>query len=377
MAISRGGDQVVIDQKDNDLLFLGGKSEAVEKKNKVKVRLYANSLISSLKSSKSEIFIMGHANADMDALGASLGILAICESIGKKARIIFDRNLVEDKAGIAAMSSFTKDEFANKFVTSREALEKVNSGTILVCVDFNSQDQAMSKDLLENISKVLVIDHHRTNDRKIEKPMFSYIEPSASSACELITELISYAPINPPINLPQKYATIMLSGIFLDTTFFKSTTTGSRTFEACMILRRFGADNSLADDYLKDNFEERELIINILQTLKMPFPGIAYCVVKDEIVNRAVLAKTSDELLRIKGVNASFTVGKIEENRVGVSARSDGTINVQLIMEGLNGGGHFTKAATSLENYTIEQVSEILLNEVDTKLDQAKSTNID
>lgn len=376
MAISRGGDQVVIDKRDSDLKFFGGKTEAIEKKNKIKVRLQSNSLVATLKNVRvhDEVFIMGHSNADMDAIGSCLGILAICESLGVKAHVVFDLKSVETKTKTATAASFNKEEFDQKFITSREAIDRVKNNTILVCVDFSARRQAMSVELLDKCSKIILIDHHRTSEDKIDHVIFNYVDPSASSASELITELIYYAPLNPAIVVPPKYASIILSGIYLDTSFFRSQTTGSRTFEACMILRRFGADNVLADDFLKDSYEEKELTNSILQTMKIPYSGIAYCIVEEEIVERQVLAKVSDEVLRIKGMSACFTVGKLSPNTIGISARSDGSVNVQIIMEGLGGGGHFSKSAAQLENYTVNQVVELLLDELKDKLEQAKNT---
>lgn len=376
MAISRGGDQVVVDKNGCDLKFFGGKTEAVLKQNKIKARMVAGSFINIIKSS-SNVIIMGHAVSDMDSVGSSLGVKAICNSLGIKASVVYDFKSIEKKAKLAISSIFSKEEFDGIFVTAKEALNLINNRTLLVCVDFSKPSLALSKDLLDACSKIAIIDHHRRSEEFIDSPVFTHIVSSASSASELVTELISYSPSNPPITIMDDYATVMLAGIFVDTNFYRSTSTGARTFEASMILRRFGADNIAADNLLKDEYEERALIAKILTTIKTPYNGIVYCTApEDMVIDPVVLSKVANECISMKAVNASFVLGKSSPTDIKISARSDGTVNVQLLCEKLGqGGGHFSIAAASMKEYSMKQVEELLLSTLKNNLDEARLDN--
>lgn len=374
IAISRGGDQAVVSKYGSDLQFFGGKSEGVEKRNKVKVRVLADSLISILKNAKN-VYIMGHTQMDMDALGSCLGVKAICNHLEIPSQIVYDPKLVERKAKTAFTSTFSKEESKELTILPRDAMNKITSKTLLVVVDFHRPSLALSKELLDACDKVLVIDHHRRSEEFIESPIFTYIETSASSACELIAELIKYSSINPPIEIPSNFATIMLSGVFLDTNYFRSTTSGFRTFEASMILKGFGADNILADDFLKDDYEEHLLISKIVSTIKTPFSGVVYCSCdNDTIIDSVTLSKVANECMQMKGVNAAFTIGRTSNDEVKISARSDGSINVQLICEKLGGGGHFAMAATLFKSKDVNEIIERLEETLEDYLDSARST---
>lgn len=373
IAISRGGDQVVVSKYASDLEFFGGRSEAIEKRNKVKVRILADSLVSLLKSAKN-VLVMGHKDMDMDALGSSLGVKAICDSIGVPCNIIYEPKLAEKKARHAFITTFDKDEAKSIALTPKEALSKIASKTILVCVDFHRPSLAMSKELLDKCDKVVVIDHHRRSEEFIDNPIFTYFEVTASSASELITELINYSSHNPAITIPPSYATIMLAGIFLDTNYFRSTTSGFRTFEASMFLRNFGADNITADDFLKDDYEEHMMISEIISTMKTPYTEVAYCInPKSSPIEQATLAKVANQCMSMRGISAAFALGKISENEVKVSARSDGSINVQLLCEKLGGGGHFTMAAAVIKTKDIYEAVTRLEDVLKIYLDDARS----
>ena len=232
----------------------------------------------------------------------------------------------------------------------------------------------MAPKVLEKASKVIVIDHHRRGTEFIEKPVLAYIEPSASSASELIAEMLHYATANPRIEVKPAYATIMLSGIFLDTSFFKSKTTGMRTFDAAEILKSYSADNSLADDYLKDEYEEYSLITKIVATMKTPYFGIVYCLAdENDIIERSTLAKVANQVMQLKGINACFVIGKTEEKEIRISARSDGTVNVQLLAEKMGGGGHFTSASALFKNQSIANVESTLIDVLDEHLTEARN----
>lgn len=375
MAVSRGGDQVVVDCNGVDLKFFGGKSEAIEKKNKIKVRLISNSFVSVLRNAPN-VLIMGHVDADLDSIGACLGVKSICNALNVESKVIYDFKLVEKKTRLAISSVFSKEEYNDIFINYKDAMAYITNKTLLVCCDFHRESLAMSQDIIEHCSKIAIIDHHRRSEEFINSPIFTYIEASASSACELVTELISFSPVNPPISIPKNYATIMLSGIFVDTNFYRSTLTGARTFEASMILRRFGADNIMADNFLKDDLEEKMLVTKILNTLEMPYPGISLCLAPEDMnIDRVILSKVANECLSMKGVNACFVIGRVEQNETRVSARSDGTINVQIICEKIgSGGGHFSMAASSIKDVTVSQTKDMVLNVLKDNLEDAKSS---
>lgn len=373
IAMSRGGDQVVVSPYGQPLKFFGGKVEAQESRNKVKVRVMADSVLSLIKNA-SNVLIMGHAVADMDAMGACLGMKAVCEYCNKPAKIIYDPKNTERKTRSAMTATFSREELENITVSSDDALDELKTNTLVIVCDIHRPSMTMAPKVIEKATKVMVIDHHRRSEEFIESPVFNYIEPSASSSCEMIAELIHYSSANPRINIPSDYATIMLSGIFMDSNYFKSKSCGIRTFEASMILKDFGADNSVADDFLKDDFEEYTLITHIISTLKTPYYGVVYCVADEEdIIEQATLAKVGNQCMQMKGVNACFVIGRTGANETRISCRSDGTVNVQLLAEKMNGGGHFTMAAGAFKNTPIDKVEEKLLDVLREYLNDART----
>lgn len=373
VALSRGGDQVVVSEYEKELQYFGGKSVASETTNKVKVKSVANSLISLIKSS-SDVIVMGHTIADLDAIGACLGVMAIAEWCKKSCRMVFDPKLTERKTRLAFLSAFTKEESDKMTITPEAAYQSIRPSTLLVVVDISVPNRTMAPKLLEKSSKTIVIDHHRRGEKFIEKPVLAYIEPSASSACEIMAEMIHYATANPRIELSPVYATLMLAGMFLDTNFFKSKSTGIRTFGAAEVLKEYGADNSIADDYLKDEYEEFELTNKIISTMQTAYYGVVYCVAdQNDIIERAALAKVGNRVMQLKGMHAVFVVGRTSEKTIGVSARSDQTINVQLLCEKLGGGGHFSMAAAEFTNQSMDSVVSKLRVVLDNYLEDAKA----
>lgn len=373
IAMSRGGDQVVVSPYGQPLKFYGGKVEAQESRNKVKVRVMADSVLSLIRNS-SNVIIMGHAVADMDAIGACLGMKAICDYCEKPARIVYDPRNTERKTRGAMTATFSREELEKITCSSDEALNELKANTLVIVCDIHRPTMAMAPKVLEKATKVMVIDHHRRSEEFIESPVFNYIEPSASSSCEMIAELIRYSSANPRIEIPSNYATIMLSGIFMDSNYFKSKSCGIRTFEASMILKEMGADNSIADDFLKDDFEEYTLITHIISSLKTPYYGVVYCVADEEdIIEQATLAKVGNQCMQMKGVNACFVIGRTGTNETRISCRSDGTVNVQLLAEKMNGGGHFTMAAGAFKNTPIDKVEEKLLDVLKEYLNDART----
>ena len=372
IATSRGGDQVVVSQYGQDLTFFGGKSEAQENHNKVRVRVMGDAVISLIRNSAS-VIIMGHSMLDMDAFGACLGVKAICDTLGKQSRIVYNPKSIERKTKGALVTTFPKEEMNKVFVSEAEGLDLLKGNTLVVVCDVHKAGMTLAPKIIEKANKVMIIDHHRRGEDFIESPIFSDIDSSASSSCEMIAELIRYASSNPRVKIPATYATVMLSGIFMDSNYFKATTAGARTFEACMFLKECGADNTKADDFLKDEFEEHALVNKILANTKTPYYGIVYCMAEEEdIIEAATLAKVGNACMSMKGINASFVIGKTATDEVRISCRSDGTINVQLIAEKMSGGGHFTQAACSFKHYSLEAAETRLLNVLNDYLNDAR-----
>lgn len=372
IAMSRGGDQVAVCVYGREMEFYGGKTEAQEKRNRVRVRVLADSLI-TLINNASNVLIMGHVDMDMDALGSCLGIKAICDRCGANSRLVVDFKRTESKTRSALTSTFGRDELDKLVVSKKEATKLVDSNTLIIVTDVHIPNMVMAPELLEISNKVVVIDHHRRGEEYIEDPVFDYIDPSASSATEIITEFIRYASISPRVEIPADFATIMLAGIFLDSDFYKSNNTGIRTFESSTILKEYGANNVTADDLLKDNFEEYIETNSIVSTVKNLDSGVVYAIADaDRIFDSSAIAKAANTCLQMKGIHASFVIGKVGSKEIKISARSDGMVNVSLICEKMGGGGHFTSSAASFFKSNVEDVEKILISTVSSYLKDAK-----
>ena len=371
IAMSRGGDQVCVAVYGSEMEFYGGKSEAQEKRNRVKDRVLADSLISLIRSS-TNILVMGHTNMDMDSLGACLGIKAICNRLDKKCRMVADLKATEIKTRQAFNSSFSKEEIENILISPNAAFDSINANTLLIVVDVHIPEMVMAPNLLEKCTKVVVIDHHRRGEDYIESPVFNHIDPAASSACEILSEFIRFCSISPRVEIPPIYATIMLSGIFLDSNHFKSKATGLRTFEACTILKEYGADNSLADDFLKDDYEEYNLVNELISKLEHPSYGVVCAFApEDKIVDDATISKAANLCMTLKGIHACFVCAHTSPKKIKVSGRSDGSINVQLLAEKLGGGGHFTSAAIAFDNNRIDDIKDALYSVIQKHINEA------
>ena len=373
IAMSRGGDQVVVSVYGKEMEFYGGKTEAQEKRSRVKIRVLADSLINLIKNS-SNVLIMGHTNMDMDALGSCLGVKAMCERVNIEARLVVDLKATEAKTRAAITSNFSKDELERLMVSSKEAIGLIGSDTLIVVCDVHIPNMLMAPEVLDHTNRIVVIDHHRRAEEYIESPVFNYIDPSASSASELITEFIKFSSISPRIELNPTYATIMLSGIFLDSSFYKNKNTGIRTFEASTILKEYGADNSAADDLLKDDFEEYLETTSIVSKMATADYGVVYAIADpNKIYDTAAIAKAANACLSMKGIHAAFVIGRTSQRETKISARSDGLINVSLLCEKLGGGGHFTSAAATFLKSDVKEVETMLLNVINNHLAEAKS----
>ena len=358
IALSRGGDQAVVNSYGKTMQFFGGRTENIARRTGVQERVKAQTFLTLLKS-YSAIIIISHDTADLDALGASLGLLAIAKQMKKDAYIVMEEKRLEDKTRLALKATFTTGQIAETFVTYAKALEKLFDTTLLVVCDTNKPNLLMFPKILERAKNVAVIDHHRKAEDSIDAGVFEWIDTSASSTAEMVVDMLRYN--DPKILLSNQYATFLLSGILLDTNNYRNRTT-ARTYEASALLKEFGAKNEVADGFLKDELEQYSLKAKIMASLQIELYGVAVVMApEDQILSRAFLAQIAQEALLIKGIKSIFVIGYTEKGIVSISARSDGTINVQIIMEKMSGGGHYSSAATQLKDQTIDQARETLL----------------
>ena len=356
MALSRGGDQAVVKDRAN-FEFYGGRSKATEKRTKVKSRVMASALGELIDDAK-QVYVMGHKYADMDSLGAMVGISCIARKMGKRVQIVMD---TENNAVHPVLRKLRElPEYNGVFISGDTAFLRVQPGTLLVVVDTNRPGSVESEDLLETCNRVAVIDHHRRGSSYIEKMALNYHEPYASSASELVTELLQY--LVEPTDLLHEEAEALLAGIVLDTKNFTNRT-GGRTFEAAAFLRRRGADTQEVQRMFQSDLQSMISRYDIIRQAELYHEDIAIVALEEEC-DRVTAAKAADELLTLKGVQASFVLYK-KESGVYISARSLGDVNVQVIVEALGGGGNSTTAGGQLPDTTVQVVYEKLIEKID------------
>ena len=356
MALSRGGDQAVIKDRLN-FTFYGGRAKEADRRSKVRSRVTANSMMELIGQS-STVFIMGHKNADLDAVGAAMGIACMCRKKGKKAQIVIDR---ERNAAHRLIEEIVKTpEYQDVFISGQDALLLCDNRSTLIVVDTNRPDQVESKALLEAISRVCVVDHHRRAADYIEPVVVNLHEPYASSASELVTELLQYSVEKPDV-LPIE-AKSLLAGIFLDTKSF-NVRTGERTFEAAAVLKRMGADTTEVKKLLQSDFQETMSKYQIMKASRLYRQEIAIAALNTG-TTRPLAAQAADELLNISGITASFVLYP-QDDQVIISARSMGDVNVQMILEPMGGGGNTATAGAQLKERTVKDALDELVASID------------
>lgn len=360
MALSRGGDQAVV-RNQFTFEFYGGRSKETEKRTKVKSRVMANAL-SALVADSSQVFIMGHKSPDNDCMGAAAGVCAIARKKGVPAHIIREAGSPPAKVLMDKLAHL--DEYQDCFLSAQEALLLADNRSLVVVVDTNRPEQVQSLDLVQSCNRVAVIDHHRRAATYIEGAALNYHEPYASSASELVTELLQY--IADPTDLTRAEAEALLAGIVLDTKNF-TMRTGGRTFEAAAFLRRAGADTAEVKKLFQNDLEGTIAKYAIIQNAKLYREKIAIAVV-DHTVGRIVAAQAADELLNIIGIDTSFVLYPDGE-RVIISARSMGDTNVQVILEKLGGGGNAAAAGGQISGKSLSQVATELSHAIDQYLE--------
>jgi c-di-AMP phosphodiesterase-like protein len=357
LVLGRGGDQVAIKQPSGKVKFYGGKTNPVEKRTRVRARVISHALRDLIQDSD-QVFVMGHKLPDMDAIGASVGVRKMAEMNQINGYVIVDFDELDQSVMRLMDEVKGKPDLFNRFISPEEALLKLTDRTLLVVVDTHKPSMVIDEKLLNKAEKIVVIDHHRRGEEFISNTMLVYMEPYASSTAELVTELLEYQPKHDKITMLE--ATAMLAGIIIDTKSF-TLRTGARTFEAASYLRTHGADTVLVQRLLKEDINTYIERSKIVQTVEFFREGIAIGHGKEDTpYSQILIAQTADILLTMKDVSASFVVAKRDNGDVGISARSLGDINVQIIMERLGGGGHLTNAACQIHTGTIEEAIEQL-----------------
>ena len=356
MALSRGGDQAVIKDRLN-FSFFGGRAKEADRRSKVRSRVTANSLLELIGSS-SQVFIMGHRNADLDAVGAAMGVACLCRKKNKKFHIVLDKDLNVSKQLISEIIQVP--EYAGVFINGEEALLLADNRSTLVVVDTNRPDQVECQSLLDAMNRICVIDHHRRAAEYIDPVVVNLHEPYASSASELVTELLQYSVEKKDV-LPIEAKSLM-AGIFLDTKSF-NVRTGERTFEAAAVLRRLGADTVEVKKLLQNDFQETMAKYQIIKSARLYRKEIAIAALNTG-TTRVLAAQAADEMLNISGITCSFVMYP-DGDKINVSARSIGDANVQMILEPLGGGGNTATAGAQISGRTVQQVLDDLVASIE------------
>lgn len=343
IALGRGGDQAAV-KVGGRQTFYGGKTNAVEKRTRVRARVVAHALRDLMKESHN-IMIMGHKMPDMDALGAAIGVLKAAQLFGKEAYIVLEGS----NPSIERMLELIREDerLSKRLITPEQALGLTTPQTLAVVVDTHKASFVKEPRLLTQTDRIVVIDHHRRGEEFINNAILVYMEPYASSACELVTELLQY--IHDRISLDVREATSLLAGITVDTKSF-SMQTGARTFEAASFLRRNGADTMMIQRMLQEDLEGYVGKAEIIKHAEVIYDHIAIAVAEPGRKNpQLLIAQSADTLLNMTDILASFVISERPDGKIGVSARSLGGMNVQVVMEQMGGGGHLTNAAAQLE----------------------------
>lgn len=361
LAEKRGGDQVVVNIQNEKIQYFGGNTNSLEKSNLVEARIQTMALKEAIEQS-SNVLIMCHELADCDAIGSMLGVWYLAKTSNKDVRMVFEPRLADATVQkiFDKIREYENQEIYKGFVTKSEAKELMKPGTLLIMTDTQSPRLAMFQDLLEMIPNVSVIDHHRASDAGYSETISYYVETSASSTVELVSEMFLFYSKN--FELDPFVASIMLAGIVVDTNNF-TYRTRTRTFEAASTLNTMGADMILVRRMLRDSYDEEKRLAEAMVHAMIYDKRFAIVAEpEDEIISdRTTLAKISDKLLTIDGIETSFTIGRIDTDLIGISARSIENINVQIIMEEMEGGGHFNAAATQIKGITVAEAKERLL----------------
>ena len=364
LALQRGGDQAVV-KNEKGVNYFGSLTKAQQKRTRVHSRIVANKLQHEI-SNASNIIVMGHRAPDFDSIGACVGIAALAMHYGANVKIVTD---LKSPNFLACTEKLLElDQYQNVFVDGVDGLGEFNYNTLLIVVDANNFSILEAPEIAEKSNRTVVIDHHIKKEEFKVEPALTYIDPSASSACELVSEIIEQSL--PAGSLKKEEATILLSGIMVDTKNF-TRTVGIRTFSAALYLRGAGASAEVARTFFDEAFEDyrAEALFRTGVDIYRTQIAITTSEGTGSQQDRIAAAKAADKLLTVKGVNAAFALVKVG-SMIHISARSNGSINVQLILERIGGGGHFDVAGAAIADKSLEQAKELLIDAIDKQLDE-------
>ncbi|WP_270237777.1 DHH family phosphoesterase [Lactobacillus delbrueckii] len=371
LALGRGGDQVVLRELGQVARFYGGKSNPMEKRTRVRARMVSQAL-GELFKDVDQVFVQGHQRPDMDSVGSGIGVVKIARLHGAKAHFLLDTAHCNYDVDRLVKKMQAADPQLDLFVSPDEANAVATDNSLLVMVDHSKYSITYDQRLYDRLrNRIVVIDHHRRGEEFPENPMLTYVEPYASSASELVTEMVEYQqPAEDNRVLTNLEATAMLAGITVDTKEF-SLRTGTRTFDAASYLRSIGADSSVVSELLKEDISSFLVKSHLVASLQMLRPKMAVMQgPEDKVIDPILTAQAADMALDLEGVSASFAITRRSGDKVGISARSMGQINVQVIMEKLGGGGHLSNAATQIKDITVKEASQRLLAAIDEYLEE-------
>ena len=368
LALGRGGDQAVVKVDDN-YAFFGGKSKAVEKRNKVKARVIGEALKQLIDRSEN-VYIMGHQNPDMDAIGAAIGCLRATLNRNKEGFIVLEKSNPSIDNLIDRMKEEEPELYA-KVISRETAMNTIKHSSLIILVDNHKPSFTEYPDLLKATGQIVVIDHHRRGKEFVENPVLTYVEPYASSTCELITEMLTY--MSDDLNLTHFEADALMSGIVVDTKNF-SFQTGVRTFEAASVLKRAGANMLKVKALFQDDFDTMLYRADVIHNTKIIHDNIAVSRFEKAAKNSVlVAAQAADALLDINGIDASFVL-TINDGKTHISGRSRGeVVSVQLILEKIGGGGHLNMAGAQVDTEDLDEAEKILIEAIDEYLEENKS----
>ncbi|KIM18717.1 hypothetical protein HW41_03455 [Apilactobacillus kunkeei] len=365
LALGRGGDQVVVKAKDHEARFYGGKTNPMEKRTRVRARMISQALQELFKEADT-IFVQGHSQPDMDSIGACLGIHRLAKMNNKHCYVVIPDGTFH--SDVQRLIDKTKEDetLSSDIITPEEALQLADDNSLLIMVDHSKPSMSVSEDLYNRLeSKVMIIDHHRRGEEFPENPVLVYIEPYASSTCELITEMFEYQSQDAePVSKLE--ATAMLTGIFVDTKQF-TLRTGTRTFDAASYLRSAGADSEEMQQFMRENpdaYMARMHLISMAKVVEGHENMMYVAGEEDKVYDPVTAAQAADSMLNMSGVEASYVISHRPDDLIGISARSNGEVNVQRVMEELGGGGHLSSGATQISDKTIEEVEHMLLDSI-------------
>lgn len=374
LSLSRGGDQIVVNIEGNDLMYFGGNTNTVEKRTRITTRINTQKL-ERLFEDTNRVFIAPHKFPDTDALGAAMGLLKMAHAFNKEAYIVLENSEVDKTVSkIIQLMEYEYVTFLDYFISPSNALDWINREDLLILVDHHSFGQTMNEKLPLATKNVVIIDHHRKLTDSIEFALINHVEPYASSSVELVTEMIDLS--SREVNLNQFEATVMLSGIMVDTNNFMYRT-GGRTFEACAILRKFQADTFKVKTILREGLEEIQLKSQLLTLAEVVHRKFSIVIIPDEFkAGRNLLARVADMLLEIEDIVAAFAIGRLDEGEIGISARSLEGFNVQVLMEKFGGGGHLNNAGAQIKEYDISKTRLDIINLLNEAVQEEKPMKV-